>query len=99
MIEVREVKYGVSFAVRVHPRGRKNAITGTLGTAVKLTLTTPPVAGRANAACRGFFAELFQLPRSSVTIAAGEQSRNKTVHVSGAPAAEVRRRLEGALSS
>lgn len=72
--------------MKVHPRAKKNAITGVVGDAIKLSLTSPPVEGRANQACIEFFADFFKVPRSSVTIAAGESSRNKVVRVSGATA-------------
>jgi len=83
MIPIREAAGAITFAVKVHPRAKKNAITGVLGDALKLSLTTPPVEGRANQACIEFFAKLFKVPRASVTIAAGETSRNKVVRVAG----------------
>jgi uncharacterized protein (TIGR00251 family) len=83
----------VTFAVKVRPRAKKNAITGELGDSLKLSLTTPPVEGRANDACIEFFANLLKLPRSSVTIASGQTSRQKVIRVSGLSAGEVRRRL------
>lgn len=87
MIPVRETAGAITFSVRVHPRAKKDAIGGTLGDALKLSLTSPPVDGRANLACIEFFAKLFKVPRSSVTIAAGETSRNKVVRVIGISAA------------
>ena len=83
MFPVNETTKGVTFAVKVHPRARKNAMTGVVGDALKLSLTAPPVEGRANQAVIEFFAELFEIPRSSVTIASGETSRNKTVRIAG----------------
>jgi uncharacterized protein len=93
MIEIEDGKDGVSFAVRVHPRAKKNAITGELGDALKLSLTTPPIEGRANEACIEFLAKLLKVPRSSVTIASGQTSRDKGIRVVGLSAEEVRRRL------
>ena len=84
----------VTFAVRVHPRAKKNAITGKVGDVLKLSLTTPPADGKANAACIDFFAKLLNLPRSSVTIAAGQTRRNKVIRVAGLSADEVRQCLE-----
>jgi len=84
---------GVSFAVRVQPRARRNAIVGELGDALKIALTAPPVDGRANEACIEFFADLLGVPRSSVTIASGQSSRNKVIRVTGMSAEEARRRL------
>ncbi len=42
LIPIQESSGGVTFAVKVHPRARKNAITGELGDTLKLSLTSPP---------------------------------------------------------
>ena len=93
MIPIRASAGGVTFAVRVHPRAKKNAISGEIGEALKVSLTAPPVEGRANEACIRFLAELLQVPRSSVTIAAGDTSRNKVIRIAGLTAAQVEERL------
>jgi len=93
LIPIRDVPGGASFAVRVHPRANQNAITGELGDALKISLTTPPVDGRANQACIEFLAKLLKVPRSSVTIASGQTSRNKVVRVAGLTALQLRDRL------
>jgi len=93
MIPVHDTSSGATFAVKVHPRSKKNALTGEVGDALKVALTAPPVDGKANAACIEFFAKLLNVPRSSVTIASGQSSRNKVIRVSGISADEVRRRL------
>lgn len=93
MIAIRSDATGATFAVKVHPRAKKNAITGELGDALKVALTAPPVDGKANAACIEFFARLLKVPRASVSIASGETSRNKVVRIAGLSADEVRHRL------
>jgi len=93
LILVQEARNGVTFAVRVHPRAKKNAITGEVGDALKLSVTAPPIDGEANAACIEFFAKLLKVARASVTIASGETRRAKVIRVSGLSAAEVRKRL------
>jgi uncharacterized protein (TIGR00251 family) len=93
MIPVHDSPSGATFAIKIHPRARKNAITGKLGDALKLSLTAPPVEGKANAACIEFFANLLKVPRSSVTIAAGQTSRNKLIAVAGLTAQQLRDRL------
>jgi len=93
MIQIHKSASGVTFTIKVHPRAKKNAITGEIGDAFKVALTAPPVDGKANAACVEFFANLLKLPRSSVTIASGETSRNKVVRIVGLSAEEVRGRL------
>jgi uncharacterized protein len=93
MVAIQNSPSGATFAVKVHPRAKKNAITGEVGNALKLALTAPPVDGKANEACIEFFAKLLNLPRSSVTIASGRTSRNKVIRVAGLTAQQVRDRL------
>jgi uncharacterized protein (TIGR00251 family) len=93
MIPLHVSPAGISFKVRVHPRAKKNAITGETGDALRVSLTAPPLEGRANNACVEFIANLLNVPRSSVTIASGETSRNKVIRVAGVGADEVRRRI------
>lgn len=96
MIPIRESTVGVTFAVKVHPRAKRDAIAGEIGDALKVSLNAPPVDGKANDACVRFLAEVLRVPRSSVTIAAGETSRNKLIRVAGLSAAEVEARLREA---
>jgi uncharacterized protein (TIGR00251 family) len=93
MIPVHDSAAGVTFAVRVHPRAKKDGITGAMGNALKLALASPPVEGRANEACIAFFAKLLKVSRSSVTIASGLSSRNKVIRVAGVTGRYVREQL------
>ena len=97
MFMIHESPDGVRFAVRVHPRAKKNAITGEVGDSLKVSLTTPPLEGRANEACIEFFVKLLKVPRSSVTIASGQTSRNKVIRVAGVTARYVHDRLQNEL--
>jgi uncharacterized protein len=93
VIPINDTANGATFAIKVQPRASRNAVVGELGDALKIALTTPPVEGRANEACIEFLSKLLKVPRSSVTIAAGETSRNKVIRVAGMSAAGVRQRL------
>jgi uncharacterized protein (TIGR00251 family) len=93
MIDVRDTSGGAAFNVKVQPRARRNALAREVGGVLKLSLTAPPVEGRANEACVEFLAELLQVPRGSFTIASGQTSRKKTIRVSGVTAGQVRARL------
>lgn len=93
MAAVTENAGSVTVAIKVHPRAKNNAITGLLGDALKVSLTAPPIDGRANEACIDFFSNLLKVSRSSITIAAGLSSRNKVIRVVGMSADEVRKRL------
>jgi uncharacterized protein (TIGR00251 family) len=96
MVPLKESATGVTFAVKVHPRARNNAITGVMGDALKLALTAPPLDGKANQAVIEFFADLFAISRSSITITSGETSRTKVIRVSGISAEQVRQKLQSA---
>ncbi len=93
MIPITDTAHGATFAVRVQPRASRNAIAGEMGDSLKIVLTAPPVDGEANEACIEFFAKLLKVARSSVTIAAGESSRNKVIRIVGLSAQQVRERL------
>jgi hypothetical protein len=93
VITIADSATGATFAIKVHPRGKKNAITGEIGDALKVSLTAPPVDGKANAACIEFFAKLLKVPRASVSIASGEASRNKVVRVVGLTSKQLGERL------
>ncbi|MBA3912825.1 MAG: DUF167 domain-containing protein [Acidobacteriales bacterium] len=94
MIRLQESAAGITFPVRVHPRAKKNALTGELEGVLKISLTAPALEGRANEACVEFLAEILKVARSSITIASGWRSRNKVIRVSGLSGEEVRRRLQ-----
>lgn len=89
MIPIRDTPSGATFAIKVHPRAKKNAITGELGDALKVSLTAPPIDGRANEACIEFFAKILHVPHASVSIAAGLSGRNKIIRVAGLSARQV----------
>jgi len=93
VILIRDTPQGATFAVRVQPRARRNAVVGETGDALKIALTAPPIEGRASEACIEFLAEFLKVPRSSITIAAGQTSRNKVIRVRGLTAAEVAGRV------
>jgi uncharacterized protein (TIGR00251 family) len=93
VISINDHPLGATFAVRVQPRAARTAITGNVGDALKLTLSAPPVEGRANVALGEFFAEVFSVPCSSVQVLAGERSRNKVIRIAGRTAAELQQML------
>jgi uncharacterized protein len=95
MFAIHEENGRVTFAVKIHPRAKKNAISGELGAALKVSLTAPPLEGRANLACIEFLAKLLKVPRSSVTIASGHTNRTKVIRVAGVTGQYVRERLHG----
>lgn len=90
---VRDVADGCTLSVKVHPGARKNGVGGVHAGAVKISLTTPPVDGRANEALIAFVAELLRIPRGRVSLVSGVTSRTKVLRIAGKSAAEVRAAL------
>jgi uncharacterized protein (TIGR00251 family) len=85
----RDVADGCTLSVRLHPAARKNSVTGVHADALKITLTAPPVDGKANDALIAFLAEALHLPGARVSLVAGATSRTKMVRITGKSAAEV----------
>jgi len=90
---LHESDRGVTFAVHVTPRARKDEIGGAHGDAIKVRITAPPVEGAANAHLIKFLAEVLGVPARQVSIVAGETSRRKVVSVAGLSLEAVRERL------
>ena len=80
-LTLRATASGCTLNVRVHPGARRNAITGIHDGALKISLTTPPADGRANAALIAFLANHLSIPRAHITLVTGATSRSKTLHL------------------
>jgi uncharacterized protein (TIGR00251 family) len=84
-------------AVKLQPGASHDRIIGKTGGEWKITLTAPPVEGRANRACTEFLARLLGLPRSAVTIVRGETARHKLIAIDGMLPGEVESKLDHAV--
>jgi uncharacterized protein (TIGR00251 family) len=80
-LNLRQTNSGCTLAVRVHPGARRNAITGIHDGALKISLTTPPTDGRANAALIAFLADHLHIPRAHITLVTGATTHSKTLHL------------------
>ncbi len=95
---VRPTADGVRFALRLTPKGGRDAIDGwTTGADgrpyLKARVSAPPESGKANAALIALLAKTLGIAKSHIAIAAGQSGRLKQVDVSG-PADYLRARLE-----
>lgn len=90
---LRQTAAGVELFLQVQPRASRDQLVGSQGAELKVRLVAPPVEGAANLACCAFFARLCQLPKSQVTLVAGEASRHKRLLLAGTDAAGVMRIL------
>ena len=73
----------VLLAVYVQPRASRNGLSGVHDGNLKISITTPPVDGKANAALRRLLADHFRVPTSQVTVERGERNRSKIVRIDG----------------
>ncbi|WP_066634861.1 DUF167 domain-containing protein [Desulfolucanica intricata] len=83
MFDIRSIREGVVFKVRVQPRASKDQVSGLYEDAVKIRLAAPPVDGEANKALCNFLAKKLGVSRSQVELVAGQTGRNKLVRVTG----------------
>jgi uncharacterized protein (TIGR00251 family) len=86
---VNDVADGCTLSVRVHPGAKKNTINGLHAGAVKISLTTPPVDGRANEALIALLSKLLKTPKARISLVSGAGSRTKLLRITGKSAAEV----------
>jgi uncharacterized protein YggU (UPF0235/DUF167 family) len=94
---------GLSLAIRLTPRGGRDALDGVETLAdgsevLKARVRAAPSEGEANAALVELLAKLLAVPRSQVRLTAGASARLKRVAVHGDPATlleRLRARLAG----
>ena len=69
--------------VRLQPRAKRNEIGATRDGRLQVKVTAPPVDGKANEALIRLLSKHLDVPKSSVTLTKGHQSRDKTVRIDG----------------
>lgn len=93
-LDLREGDGDCLLPVRVTPRASKTEILGVAEGRLRVRLQAPPVDGAANRALAEFLAKALSLPKTSVRVERGETGREKTLRITGLPAAELRARLK-----
>jgi uncharacterized protein len=93
-------EHAVSFWVKVKPRSSFDRLKLDSAGDLRLDLRAPAVEGRANEACREFFARALRLPSGAVEIARGARARRKLIRIEcpngEAVAQRLRRLAQGA---
>ena len=69
--------------IKVEPRSSKSGIIGPYGDSLKVKLISPPVEGKANQELIEVLAKEYGIPKKSVEIVSGHNSKNKTVRLIG----------------
>ena len=97
-LTVEESKAGAMFTIEVRPGGRRDALAGIIGGALKVEVTAAPEKGKANKAVVALLSKVLGVARSSVRIKPGASSRRKRVVVLGQRTSAVRGMLERAVA-
>ncbi|HVU50230.1 MAG TPA: DUF167 family protein [Polyangia bacterium] len=84
MVSAREVGGALVVDVLVQPRASRGGVGPIVGDRLRVSVTAPPVDGKANAAVIEAVAEAFGVRRAEVTIVRGATGRRKTVRIVGA---------------
>jgi uncharacterized protein len=79
----------VTFDILVQPRASRAKIGPVHDGRLKLSVTSPPVDGEANAAVVELLAKSLGVARGAVEVIAGASSRRKTVRVTGVARAAI----------
>ncbi|MHB8623849.1 MAG: DUF167 family protein [Sulfuricaulis sp.] len=67
--------------VQVQPRASRDAVVGIIGDYVKIRLTAPPVAGKANEHLIAYMARVFGVPKTSVKLEHGRAAKRKLLRI------------------
>ncbi|OIO48280.1 MAG: YggU family protein [Parcubacteria group bacterium CG_4_9_14_0_2_um_filter_41_8] len=70
-----------TISVKVTPRAKENRILGFKDDVLRVKITAPPVAGKANIALIKFLAKEFGIAKSDIHIIRGELSREKVLQI------------------
>jgi uncharacterized protein (TIGR00251 family) len=84
MIEFKEKDSVLYFTARVVPRASKSEIVGEYNGALKIRIAALPIDNAANTELINVLAKFFEVPRGSIEILSGENSKTKLMSISGA---------------
>ncbi|MGH9210368.1 MAG: DUF167 domain-containing protein [Acidimicrobiales bacterium] len=81
-------------AVLVQPGASRDGVAGRHGEALKVRVSAPPEAGRANRAVQALLADAFGVPGRSVELVSGATNRRKRFRLLGLTPSELADRLD-----
>jgi uncharacterized protein len=92
-LDIKQTKNGVSFSVKVVPGSSKNGISGLLGSALKVNISSVAEKGKANQGLIKLLAGLLGCPKSAISIASGPTGPYKEILVARMTLTELENRL------
>jgi len=81
---------GVRVAVRITPKARRDGVEGLAetvngGAEIRVSVTAVPEDGKANRALIKLLSKAWGVPKTAISIVAGETDRHKILSISGEP--------------
>lgn len=67
--------------IYVQPKASRDQIVGLHGDELKITITAPPVDGKANAYLQKYLSKTFKVAKGNIEILKGEQGRHKQIKI------------------
>jgi uncharacterized protein (TIGR00251 family) len=71
----------MKISVRVKTNSRRNEVLQINGKNFLVSVSVPPIEGKANKRIIELLAEFFNKPKRNITIARGENSKNKVIEI------------------
>ncbi len=97
-VQLTEHAGGVELSVKVVPSSSRNKIAGVWDTALRLVVSAPPEAGKANKQVVRLLAETFGVKRGEVVIVQGQTQPLKRVRITGLTVGQTRQMLAAILA-
>jgi uncharacterized protein (TIGR00251 family) len=69
--------------VIVSPGAKQDKIVGIYGDRLKISISAPPVDGKANKHLLNYLAKVFSCPKTNISLESGETSKRKTISLEG----------------
>lgn len=90
----RDTAEGATLAVRLTPKGGRDAVEGMVTDAagrrqLKVRVSAVPEDGKANAALIALLSKVWKIPKSRIALIGGATDRNKVVRIAGASASDL----------
>ena len=98
-VRITEGEGGIELSVKVVPGSSRSALVGVWQGGLRLAVTAPPEAGRANNQVVRLLAGVFGVRRGQVAITHGQSQPQKRVNIAGLSAGQAHRALVAALGS
>ena len=80
-------------SVQVHPNAVRTGVVGITGGVWRVTVSAPPVKGKANRELVSFLSRLLGVSKSQIDIIRGHTSRNKVIAITGLSQEDIEKRL------